>query len=122
VVKMLNNNFKQLLHPRAIFTIKYQGSPVKDDVLHAVMAFMTFAAGSSILFTLLLMFTGLDFWSAFSAVAACLNVLGPGFGEVGANFAPVSDAATWTLTSAMLVGRLEYFTVFALFTRTFWKQ
>lgn len=122
VVKMLNNNFKQLLHPRAIFTIKYQGSPVKDDVLHAVMAFMTFAAGSSMLFTLLLMFTGLDFWSAFSAVAACVNVLGPGFGEVGANFAPVSDAGTWILTSAMLVGRLEYFTVFALFTRTFWKQ
>lgn len=74
------------------------------------------------LFTLLLMFTGLDFWSAFSAVAACVNVLGPGFGEVGANFAPVSDAGTWILTSAMLVGRLEYFTVFALFTRTFWKQ
>jgi len=49
-------------------------------------------------------------------------VLGPGFGEVGANFAPVSDAGTWILTSAMLVGRLEYFTVFALFTRTFWKQ
>lgn len=66
--------------------------------------------------------TGLDFWSAFTAVAACVNVLGPGFGEVGSNFVPVSDIGTWILTLAMLVGRLEYFTVFALFTHTFWKQ
>jgi len=122
VAKIINTNFKQLLHPRAIFTIKYQGVPVKDDVRQAVMAFMTFAAGSSLLFTFALMGTGLDFWSAFTAVAACVNVLGPGFGEVGSNFVPVSDIGTWILTLAMLVGRLEYFTVFALFTHTFWKQ
>jgi trk system potassium uptake protein TrkH len=58
---MINNNIKQLLHPRAIFTLKYQGSPVKEDVRHAIMAFMTFAVGTSLLFTMLLMATGLIF-------------------------------------------------------------
>ena len=122
VGKIINNNIKQLLHPRAIFTLKYQGSPVKEDVRHAIMAFMTFAVGSSLLFTMLLMATDLDFWSAFTAVAACVNVLGPGFGKVGANFQPVSDTGIWILSVAMIVGRLEYFTVFALFTHSFWKK
>lgn len=122
VAKIINLNIKQTIHPRAIFTIKYQGIPVKEDVRHAIMAFMTFAAGSSLLFTLSLMATGLDFWSAFTAVAACVNVLGPGFSEVGANFQPVTDTGTLILSIAMIVGRLEYFTVFALFTRTFWQK
>lgn len=122
VAKLINKNLKQLLHPRAIFTIKYQGIPVKEDIRHSIMAFMTFVAGSSLFFTLLLMVTGLDFWSAFTAVAACINVLGPGFGDVGANFQPVTDSGTWILTIVMIVGRLEYFTVFALFTFTFWKK
>ncbi|MGO2476917.1 MAG: potassium transporter TrkG, partial [Pseudoalteromonas sp.] len=122
VAKIINLNIKQTIHPRAIFTIKYQGISVTEDIRHAIMAFMTFAAGSSLLFTLLLMATGLDFWSAFTAVAACVNVLGPGFGEVGSNFQPVSDTGIWILSIAMIVGRLEYFTVFALFTRTFWQK
>ncbi|WP_404343535.1 TrkH family potassium uptake protein [Pseudoalteromonas mariniglutinosa] len=122
VAKIINLNIKQTIHPRALFTIKYQGTPVKEDVRHAIMAFMTFAASSSLLFTLLLMATGLDFWTAFTAVAACVNVLGPGFGEVGSNFQPVTDTGTFILTIAMIVGRLEYFTVFALFTRSFWQK
>ncbi|EWS96449.1 potassium transporter [Pseudoalteromonas sp. SCSIO_11900] len=122
VAKIINLNIKQTIHPRAIFTIKYQGISVTEDIRHAIMAFMTFAAGSSLLFTLLLMATGLDFWSAFTAVAACVNVLGPGFGEVGSNFQPVTDTGTLILSIAMIVGRLEYFTVFALFTRTFWQK
>lgn len=122
VAKIINMNIKQTIHPRAILTIKYQGTPVKEDIRHAIMAFMTFAVGSSVLFTLMLMATGLDFWSAFTAVAACVNVLGPGFGAVGSNFQPVTDTGTWILTVAMIVGRLEYFTVFALFTHSFWNK
>lgn len=120
--KVINKNLKQLVHPRAIITIKYQGNAVTEDVRYAVMAFMSFAAASSLILTMMLMATGLDFWSAFSAVAACVNVLGPGFGQVGANFEPVSDLGTWFLSGAMLLGRLEYFTVFVLFSRTFWRS
>ncbi|CAM4258456.1 hypothetical protein PSOS111911_10430 [Pseudoalteromonas ostreae] len=83
---------------------------------------MTFAADSSLLFIMLLMATGLDFWNAFTAGAACVNVLGPGFSEISANFQPVSDTGIWILSVAMIVGRLEYFTVFALFTHSFWKK
>lgn len=121
-IKIIGNNFKQMLHPAGVFPIKYQGRKVSPDVLGAVMAFMFFAAASSMALTMLLVATGLDFWSAFTAVAACVNVLGPGFGSVGSNFAPVSDMGTWILSGTMILGRLEYFTVFALFTSVFWRK
>ena len=57
-----------------------------------------------------------------TAAAACLNVLGPAFGAVGSNFVPVSDAGTWILSGAMILGRLEYFTVIALFLPRFWQR
>lgn len=120
--KVINRNIKELAHPYGVFNIKYQGEAVSRDVSNAVMAFMSVAACTSFVLTMLLMWTGLDFWSAFSAVAACLNVLGPGFGEVAANFQPVNDVGTTILSLAMILGRLEYFTLFALFTRTFWDQ
>jgi trk system potassium uptake protein TrkH len=120
-VKMIGLNFKQLLHPHGVFAIKYQEHPVNSDVRNAVMSFMFFAAGASMVLTLLLMACGLDYWSAFTAVAACVNVLGPGFGELGANFDPVSDIGTWLLSGTMILGRLEYFTVLALFSPVFWR-
>jgi trk system potassium uptake protein TrkH len=68
------------------------------------------------------MFTGLDFWTSLTAVAACLNVLGPAFGELGTNFQPVNDFGTCVLSFAMILGRLEYFTVLALLFPGFWKS
>ena len=85
------------------------------------MGFMSFAAASSAVLTLMMMATGLNFWSAFTAVAACINVLGPGFDQVGANFKPVSDTGKWILSGAMILGRLEYFTVFALLSPRLWR-
>ncbi len=120
--KMMIREQMQLLHPRSVQTLRYQGKPVEEDVRSSVMAFMTFAAASSFILTMMLMATGLDFWSSFSAVAACLNVLGPGFGQVGSNFQPVSDTGIWILSLAMLMGRLEYFTLLALFYPAFWRR
>ncbi|MBE0351788.1 trk system potassium uptake protein TrkH [Pseudoalteromonas lipolytica] len=119
--KVIRRELLQCLHPKAILPIRFQRNAIDERVSHAVMAFMTIAAGSSLLFTLLLMATGLDFWSAFTAVAACINVLGPGFGEVGSNFIPVSDTGIWLLNAAMILGRLEYFTILAMLTPTFWR-
>ena len=68
-----------------------------------------------------LLATGLDFLTAFSAVAASLNNLGPGLGEVSANYASISDAAKGMLCLAMLLGRLEIFTLLVLFTPMFWR-
>lgn len=120
-VKMIWQQLRLLIYPRAAIPIHYNGIPISNSVRSAVMAFLFFTAASTLLFTGLLMMTGLNAWSAFTAVAACLNVLGPGFGEVASNFQPVSDVGTWLLSAAMLVGRLEYLTIFALLLPAFWK-
>ncbi len=120
--KVIGKNIHQLVHPRGVFVIKYQGVPVSLDVSHAVLSFMTFVAVSTLVLTLLLVWTGLDYWTAFSAVAACVNVLGPAYGELSSNFQPVNDTGIWILSFAMILGRLEYFTVLSLFTAHFWRS
>ena len=74
--------------------------------------------------TMLMLFTGLDPVTSFTAVLASLNNTGPGLGQVGpvATFAVLSDAQTWICSFAMLIGRLELFTVLVLFTRVFWRK
>ena len=69
-----------------------------------------------------MMWTGLDQVTAFSAVAATLNNLGPGLGEVAAGFTTLSDQAKWIAMAGMLLGRLEIFTLLVLFTPTFWRH
>jgi len=68
------------------------------------------------------MATGLDQVTAFSAVAATINNLGPGLGDVSSNFASLSDASKWVSCFAMLLGRLEIFTLLILFTPMFWRD
>ena len=71
---------------------------------------------------LFLMATGLDQITAFSAVAACMNNLGPGLGAVSDNYIGLTDPAKWALSFAMMLGRLEIFTLLILFTRAFWRR
>jgi trk system potassium uptake protein TrkH len=68
-----------------------------------------------------MMLTGLDFITSFSAVAAALNNMGLGIGGVGANFGSLSETAKYILSFAMLLGRLEIFTLLVLFTPAFWR-
>lgn len=121
-LKSVGLEIKRLVHPNGVFAMKFQGRTVSAEVRHAVMAFMCLAALTTIVFTILLMFTGLSFIGALSATAACLNVLGPGFGELGNNFAPLSDTGTWLMSTAMILGRLEYFTVIVLFFPVLWRH
>lgn len=121
-VKLIGLELKRLLHPKGIFNVKYQGVPVSSSILSATIAFMTIAAAASVVVVLALMATGLDLWTALAAASATLNNAGAGFGQVGSNFIPVSDAGTWVLSAAMILGRLEYFTVIALFLPTFWRR
>ncbi|EGR4107029.1 potassium transporter [Vibrio cholerae] len=120
--KVIRREIRQLTYPRAILPIRYQSRVVAPDVTNSVMAFMSLAALTTVVFTLLMMSTGLDFWSSFTAVVACINVLGPGFGAVASNFQPVSDPGIWILNLAMILGRLEYFTVLAMLLPHFWKK
>jgi trk system potassium uptake protein TrkH len=80
--------------------------------------------GTISVMTMLLAATGLDFVTAFSAVVACINNLGPGLGQVGpaTNFALLDDFQTWLCSAAMLLGRLELLTVLVLLTPAFWRK
>jgi trk system potassium uptake protein TrkH len=111
------------IHPTAILPIKLQGSPVANQVVFAVQVFVMLYINSIIVLTLILVASGLDFISAFSAIIACINNAGPGLNQVGpaTNYGVLTDFQTWVCTFAMLLGRLELMTVFVLFTRTFWR-
>ncbi|TXS96750.1 potassium transporter [Parahaliea maris] len=119
--KTVRSDAQRILHPAAVKEIRFQRQIVTPDIRHSVMAFFSFVAGSTLVLTMALVYTGLDLLSAFSAVAACLNVLGPGLGQVGSNFQVVTDTGIWILSAAMILGRLEYFTVLALFFPMFWR-
>lgn len=112
----------RLVHPAAIYPVKIGGKPTDDTVLNAVWGFFSLYVVSFALMSLVMMGTGIDLVTAFSAVAATMTNLGPGMGDVAKNYASLSDTAKWVLCFAMLLGRLELFTLLVLFTRTFWRN
>ncbi len=112
----------RLIHPQAMFSLKLVGKPVPDSVINAVWAFFSLYIICFVALGLLVAATGLDWVTAFSAVAACLNNLGPGLGDVASNYATVGVLAKWVLCFTMLLGRLELFTLLVLFTATFWRS
>jgi trk system potassium uptake protein TrkH len=111
------------LHPAARLPVKISGHAVPNQIVFAIQAFVMMYVATIVAMTLVLLASGLDFVSAFSAVIACLNNAGPGLNEVGpaTNYAGLNDFQTWMLAFTMLLGRLELFTVFVLFTRAFWR-
>lgn len=113
---------KYLIHPRGVFSLKFNGRRVERDVMDSVKAYMFCAAALTILLTLALMGTGMDFLTALSGISACMNVNGPAYGALGSNFIPASDTATWILSFTMILGRLEFFTLMVLLTPAFWRR
>jgi len=122
LVKQGVRELRRLVHPSAQFAVKIGRKPVPDKVIEAVWGFFAAYFAISALMILLLMASGLNQDTAFSAVAACLNNLGPGLDEVGQNFASINDFAKWVLCLAMLLGRLEIFTLLVLLTPGFWRK
>lgn len=112
---------RQLLHPNAVIPLKLDHRRVRPEVVSAVWSFFAVYMFSSFVLVLAMLGTGLDFLSAVSAVMASINNLGPGLGTVAANYGAVSDAGKVILCVAMLLGRLEIFTLLILFTPTFWR-
>ena len=126
-VLMFKQAFRELariVHPRAYIPVKLGGHPIENNIIFAVLAFMLVYGGTISVMTMLLAATGLDFVTAFSAVVACINNLGPGLGQVGpaTNFALLDDFQTWLCSAAMLLGRLELLTVLVLLTPAFWRK
>ena len=112
----------RLIHPSAVIPIKLGDKPLPERVMDAVWGFFATYVAAYSLMLLALMATGLDQITAFSAVAACMNNLGPGLGEVGAHYGEINDLAKWILCFAMLLGRLEVFSILVLLTPAFWRR
>jgi len=113
---------KLLIHSRGVFPIKIGGRRVRERTLQAVWGFFAVYALTFVVLMLLMMMCGLDELSAFSAIATCMNNLGPGLGEVSQTFAHVSSGAKLVAVLAMLIGRLEIFTVLVLLHPAFWRS
>lgn len=114
----------RIVHPRAVSPVVIGGRTVADSTIQGVIAFMMIYGATVIGLTLVLLFTGLDPVTAFTAVLACVNNIGPGLGEVGpaTNFQGLSDLQTWVCAFAMLLGRLELLSVLVLLTPSFWRR
>ena len=115
-------NLKKIIHPNAVISLKIGTKNVENDVAASVWGFFSIYVLSFIILLLGLVVTGLDFQSAFSAIGACLNNLGPGLGEVAQTYASVTATGKAILSFAMILGRLEIFTLLVLFVPIFWQK
>lgn len=113
---------RQLVHPKGQFVVKVGGKRVSESVVISVGGFATLYLLSFLFMTLALNASGVDILTAFSAIAACLNNLGPGLGAVGTDFQALADGPIWLCSFAMILGRLEVFTVLVLLTPQFWTE
>jgi trk system potassium uptake protein TrkH len=122
--KAIAQQMRRMLYPNGVFPLIYGGHALPDDVVRSVSVFMLAYLGVFVLMTLGISATDLDFRSALSAVAGNLSNAGPGLGPIVGpvgNYSSLSDPALWMLSIAMLMGRLEIFTILILFLPRFWR-
>ncbi|MFL2716498.1 MAG: TrkH family potassium uptake protein [Gammaproteobacteria bacterium] len=125
VLIMINHakiNIMRLVHPNAVVSLKIGSKAVDDKVAESVWGFFSIYVICFMLLLLALLATGMDFESSFSAIGACLNNLGPGLGQVAETYGSVSNFGKSILALAMILGRLEIFTLLVLFTTVFWQK
>jgi trk system potassium uptake protein len=124
LVRQARRELKLLVHPSAVIPIRIGGVAIPDRVAYSVLAFIFLYFGTILVLTFAMLATGLDLVTSFSAIVGSINNLGPGLGGVGpaVNFEPLSHVQTGICTLAMIIGRLEIFSVLVLFTATFWRR
>ena len=125
VLIMINQAYKEILktiHPNAVLTSKIGSKVIDAKIAEKVWGFFSIYVFIFMFLLMAMLGTGLSFESAFSAVGACLNNLGPGLGDVASNYTNVSGIGKIILCFAMILGRLEIFTLLVLFTPAFWRR
>lgn len=124
LVKQFGANLVQVTHPAAVRLVILDGAIVAPPVIFAILAFMLLYGGSIVMITLVLVGSGLGLVTAFTAVMACINNMGPGLNEIGpaGNFIPLTDFQTWVCSFTMILGRLEVMSLLVLFTPEFWRR
>ena len=118
------SQIKKIRAPHGVFTPKYSGRTIGEDVLNSVISFFVFFILTLGLVAVALSFTGLDFVTSVSGAAASVANIGPGLGDIigpAGNYSSLNDAAKVILTFAMLIGRLELLVVYALLIPAFWR-
>jgi trk system potassium uptake protein TrkH len=122
LLKQAQHELVRIVHPSVVNPVVMGGQVVSVRIMQSVIAFMMMYGATLVGLTMLLLFSGLDPVSSFTAVIACVNNIGPGLGEVGpaVNYGGLSDFQTWVCTAGMLLGRLELLSLLVLFTRKFW--
>ncbi|MCP5364343.1 MAG: TrkH family potassium uptake protein [Hyphomicrobiales bacterium] len=116
---------RRLVYPHGTFVANYNGRRIGDDVFAGVLMFMGVYLLTVAVISVVLALCGLDFITSISGAATAVSNVGPGLGaSIGpaGNFASLPEAAKWILSFAMLLGRLEFFTVLALLTPGFWRR
>ena len=122
LIKQGQREMMRLIHPNAQVVVKVGRQPVNNAVIDAVWGFFAAYVACFAIMMLLLMLDGYDQITAFSAVAATINNLGPGLGEVSANYAGIDNFSKWLLCFSMLLGRLEIFTLLVMLMPAFWRK
>jgi trk system potassium uptake protein TrkH len=118
--KQVYRELKKLVHPSAAVPLKVGQNVLPNQVVFSVLAFFFIWTAVMVSATLLLAATGVDAITAFSAIAGCLNNIGPGL--PGTDMEPLTDFQTWVCTFVMLLGRLELFAFLVVFTPAFWRK
>jgi len=123
LMKQARRELVRIVHPSVVNPVVMGGAVVPLHVLHSVQAYMMIYGATLVGMTMLLLFSGLDVVTAFTAVVACVNNIGPGLGDVGpaVNYGSLSDFQTWVCSFGMLLGRIELLPVLVLFTPQFWR-
>ena len=122
LIKQGLREINRLIHPNAEIPIRIGSKTIPYRIVDAVWGFFALYVACFGVMYLILASTGINLMTAFSAVAACMNNLGPGLADVGANYSGINDTAKWILCFAMLLGRLEIFTLLVLLTPAFWRK
>ncbi|WP_372657850.1 TrkH family potassium uptake protein [Hydrogenophaga sp.] len=124
LLKQAKREMSRIIHPRAVNPVTLGGQAVEHSTIFSVLGFMLVYGGTIIGLTMVLLLTDMPFDTAFSAVVASVNNMGPGLNEVGpaSNFAGLSDFQTWICALAMILGRLEMLSFMVLFTPGFWRK
>jgi trk system potassium uptake protein TrkH len=124
LVKQSEMQMFSLSHPTSVNPLKLGGGVIHSHIILSVLGFIFVYFMSMVILTLLLVISGLDFISAFTAIVASLNNSGPGLGEVGpaTNYGSLTDFQTWMCIVAMFLGRIEVFTALILFTPAYWRK
>jgi trk system potassium uptake protein TrkH len=123
LLKQAQHELVRIVHPSVVNPVVIARQVVAPQVMQNIIAFMMVYGATLVVLTMLLVFSGADIVTAFTAVVACLNNIGPGLGDVGpaVNYGVLNDFQTWVCAFAMMLGRLELLSLLVLFTPQFWR-